>query len=89
MLLQAIVHGTVHGVGFRGFVWNKANYLGLKGFTMNLSDGTVKVIAEGSKEKLEHLAKELEKGPPLSFVEKVDFEWKDSVNEFKDFSIRN
>lgn len=86
--LEAIVKGTVQGVGYRGFAWNKANYLGLTGFTKNLVDGSVEVTAEGKKEKLEQLLKELEKGPPLSYIEKVDSSWSEAINEFKEFSIR-
>jgi acylphosphatase len=50
--LHAIVHGYVQGVGFRYITRDIASRLGVKGNVKNLSDGTVEIYAQGSKEKL-------------------------------------
>ena len=49
----AVVHGVVQGVGFRWFVQREASRLGLTGWTANLVDGTVEVVAEGPEVELE------------------------------------
>jgi len=61
MEMVAIVTGRVQGVGFRATAKEFAGRLSLPGFASNLPDGSVKIIAQGPKEKLEqliHLLKE-------------------------------
>jgi acylphosphatase len=50
--LTALVYGKVQRVGYRARVIQLANGMGLKGFVENLSDGRVRIIAEGDDEKL-------------------------------------
>ena len=50
--LTALVSGKVQRVGYRARVIQLANGLGLKGFVENLSDGRVRIIADGDDEKL-------------------------------------
>ncbi|MDQ1261925.1 MAG: hypothetical protein QG575_1106 [Euryarchaeota archaeon] len=52
MRLTAFVSGKVQRVGFRARVIQLANGLGLKGIIENLSDGRVRIIAEGDEEKI-------------------------------------
>lgn len=83
-----IVKGFVQGVGFRYFVYRRAIELGLNGYTENLFDGTVVVVAEGLKNSLEKLFQFLKIGPSHSYVEKVEAEYSDFLEEYKDFEIR-
>ena len=74
--LTANVKGRVQGVGFRYFVIREArNIGGIGGFAKNLPDGTVEVIAEGDRQKLEHLKDRIAQGPPASVVEGVSDTW--------------
>jgi acylphosphatase len=50
--LRAVVHGYVQGVGFRFFARREALMLGLRGYTRNLPDGSVEVVAEGQRQQL-------------------------------------
>lgn len=50
-----IVHGQVHGVGFRAWARSLALDLGLAGSVHNLTDGTVEVCAQGSRKTIEDL----------------------------------
>src|ERR1700722_18077424 len=47
--LTAWARGRVQGVGFRWWVRSQALELGLVGFAENLTDGRVKVVAEGPR----------------------------------------
>ncbi|TMD54260.1 MAG: acylphosphatase, partial [Chloroflexi bacterium] len=61
--LHAYVHGRVQGVGFRYFVAQKAQSLGLRGYVRNEYDGSVEVLAQGPRPALEHLLTYLRRGP--------------------------
>jgi len=50
--LTAFVSGKVQRVGYRARVIQLANGMGLKGIIENLSDGRVRIIAEGDEEKM-------------------------------------
>lgn len=51
--LTAYVSGRVQRVGYRAKVIQLANCLGITGIIENLSDGRVRIIAEGDEEKME------------------------------------
>jgi len=52
---------------------------------MNLSDGSVEVVAEGQEEMLYKLLEKIKQGPPAAVVEKVDYTFEPYKGEFKDF----
>lgn len=85
---ELIVEGRVQGVGFRDYVQRRASLLGLTGYVMNLKDGRVRVHAEGPREALEALQRDLEKGPPLSRVERVAARLVPATGRFAGFDIR-
>jgi acylphosphatase len=58
--LTAWVSGRVQGVGFRWWTRSQALRLSLVGSASNLADGRVEVVAEGSRDNCERLAKLLE-----------------------------
>ena len=66
-----VVTGRVQGVGFRWFVVREAESLGLTGWTRNLHDGRVEVLAQGEDEALDALAASLSEGPPAARVDGV------------------
>jgi acylphosphatase len=68
------VRGRVQGVGYRYFVLREAEQRNLTGFTRNLEDGGVEVVAEGSDESLRDLEARLREGPAFSQVESVEAE---------------
>lgn len=69
-----IVVGRVQGVGYRYFVLQQADALGVCGFARNRPDGSVEVVAEGSDDGLEQLAERLREGPAFSSVTGVERE---------------
>lgn len=62
------IEGRVQGVWFRESTRQQAVRLGIAGYAMNLPDGSVEVLACGSHEAVEELARWLRGGPPLARV---------------------
>jgi acylphosphatase len=69
---RIIVHGRVQGVGFRYFVQHMGTRLGLTGNVRNSPDSTVEIIVEGNPKKIVEFINEVEKGPSLARVQRVD-----------------
>ena len=69
--LDATVRGRVQGVGYRVFALREAMARGLDGSVANLGDGSVRVVAEGSRRDLESLLVILGEGPPAGWVDGV------------------
>ncbi len=67
-----IVHGRVQGVGFRYFVQHVGNRIGVVGDVRNCPDSTVEIVVQGSEKKIAEFVKQVEKGPALSRVERMD-----------------
>jgi acylphosphatase len=86
--LEAIVRGRVQGVGFRWFVVRDAERLGLTGWVANESDGSVRVVAEGSRTDLDHLAERLTVGPSGAHVIDVDLHWSEALGAERGFTVR-
>ncbi len=86
--LEAIVHGIVQGVNFRYYTRREAAQLGVVGYVRNRWDGTVEVVAEGDREKLEQLLRWLHRGPRSAVVEKVDVRWTEPMGKFTRFEVR-
>ena len=59
----ALVSGRVQGVGFRAWVGNVAEPLGLSGHAKNLPDGRFEVVAEGERAGVEKLLRLLDEEP--------------------------
>jgi acylphosphatase len=85
--LLAVVSGRVQGVFFRAFVLNICEALGLTGYVRNLDDGTVEVVAEGSRSQLEGLLGKLKQGPRSARVDAVTTVWSGYTGKFSGFSI--
>lgn len=86
--LHAVIYGMVQGVNFRIFVLRHARAMGLTGYVRNLSRGrVVEVVAEGEREKLEQLLRQLEVGPRLAKVKRVEVNWSEYSGGYSQFRI--
>ena len=72
MLFKIVVKGRVQGVGFRWSAASEAMNLGISGIVRNLSDGSVYIEAEGTRDQLELFTGWCRRGPRLSRVDSVD-----------------
>jgi acylphosphatase len=67
-----VVRGRVQGVGFRWFVEREAHMLGIAGWVRNNHDGSVEVLAQGTRDQLSGLHSRLREGPRAARVDEVD-----------------
>ena len=86
--LEALVRGRVQGVGFRWFVVREAERLGLQGWVANEADGSVRVVAEGGRSDLDHLAERLSVGPSGAHVVDVSLHWSSPLRADRGFTVR-
>ncbi len=54
--------GRVQGVGFRMYVRENASRLGIRGWVMNMSDGTVDMEVQGTSDKVDKLFEIIQAG---------------------------
>ncbi|MDX6768307.1 MAG: acylphosphatase [Elusimicrobiota bacterium] len=64
--------GRVQGVGYRWFVRQSAQSLGLGGWVRNREDGTVEAEVEGSAAALDELVARLKDGNPAARVDSIE-----------------
>lgn len=86
--IHITVRGTVQGVFFRHSTKALAEKLGLTGYASNLVDGSVDIVAEGAKEKLNELFRWAERGPEHATVLQCETKWEEATGEFSTFSIQ-
>ena len=67
-----VVRGRVQGVGFRWFVEREAHMLGIAGWVRNNHDGSVEVLAMGTRDQLIVLRGRLQHGPRAARVDEVE-----------------
>ena len=67
-----VVRGRVQGVGFRWFVEREAHVLGVSGWVRNNADGSVEVLAQGTRDQLLGLRSRLRHGPRAARVDDVE-----------------
>jgi acylphosphatase len=66
--MRLLVRGRVQGVGYRAWAEGQASRLGLDGWVRNRSDGSVEIVAHGTKEALAALEELCARGPAAAAV---------------------
>ncbi len=82
-----VVRGRVQGVGFRWFVEREAHMLGIAGWVRNNADGSVEVLAVGTRDQLLGLRSRLRRGPRAARVDDVQELEAKAVPELNTFRI--
>lgn len=85
--LKIRIEGLVQGVGFRYFTQRIAERYRIKGYVMNMPDGSVFIHAEGDENDLKNFLNEVSKGPSMAVVTNVKVEETRPEN-FTKFRIR-
>jgi acylphosphatase len=84
---RIVVHGRVQGVGFRYFVRNVGTRLGLTGNVSNLPDSTVEIVVEGNPKRIVEFIREVQKGPLLARVERLEIQDLPGVGSYSTFQL--
>lgn len=87
MRFEATVHGIVQGVFFRYNTRLRAEGLGVVGTVENRPDGTVRIVAEGPRERLDEFLAWLRVGPEAAVVDRVDVTWSEASGGYGAFRI--
>jgi acylphosphatase len=82
-----LVRGRVQGVGFRWFVEREAHILGVAGWVRNNHDGSVEVLAQGTRDQLSGLHSRLREGPRAARVDAVEAVEAEAVAGLSSFRI--
>ncbi len=82
-----VVRGRVQGVGFRWFVEREAHILGIAGWVRNNHDGSVEVLAQGTRDQLSALHSRLREGPRAARVDAVEVTEANPVAGLSSFRI--
>jgi acylphosphatase len=72
MQAHVVVRGRVQGVGFRWFVRETAERIGVAGWVRNRPDGSVEVAADGDDAAIQLLRSALARGPSGASVTSID-----------------
>ena len=76
-------------MGFRYFVVERAEALDLSGYVRNLIDGrAVEVVAEGARDSLESLLRDLQRGPRSARVTDIETHWGPYTGSFHEFEVK-
>jgi len=86
--LEAVVNGRVQGVNFRYYTEREARRLQITGWVANESDGSVRVVAEGTESQLAQMRQFLHQGSPAARVDSVSETWGEATGEFNGFRVR-
>ena len=81
------IEGRVQGVFFRASTQDHAQRLGVSGWVRNCSDGSVEVVAEGERAKIDNLIAWCRTGPRGAKVGDVQIRWEEFSGEFTDFRV--
>jgi acylphosphatase len=66
--VRVVINGRVQGVYYRDSCRREAQRLGVRGWVRNRSDGSVEVVAEGPRSKVDELLTWCRQGPPRAHV---------------------
>jgi acylphosphatase/uncharacterized protein YdcH (DUF465 family) len=82
------ITGRVQRVGYRRYVLDKAQELGVAGFIENLEDGSVRLFAQAEDEVLEQFLQAVRNPPPPAIVRSVEERPAKPDRKLKSFRIK-
>ena len=81
-----IFSGMVQGVGFRFTAQRYALGFGLKGWVKNLPNGSVEILIEGPKQRIEEFCRNIE-DDFQEYIDNKDIQYVPAEKRFEDFRI--
>ena len=83
----AIARGRVQRVGYREHVYNETFERDISGYVMNLKNGEVEIVAEGSEEDLREFINAINIIQRPIVVKSFTIRWEEATGEYADFEI--
>ncbi len=84
---RAVVSGMVQGVGFRYTTRRAAGGHEVTGYVRNLPDGTVEIVAEGTRNETKAFLDDVRR-EMSSYIDSLDVVWTDATGEYSGFFVR-
>jgi len=85
--VHVIIHGRVHGVGFRQFVKSNAVKHGVVGWVQNTDEKTVECMFQGEDKTVDQIVELCNIGPMLSDIKKVDVHVMEETFPYETFEV--
>ena len=85
--LVATARGRVQRVSYREHVYNEAFEWNISGYVMNLKNGEVEIVAEGSEEDLREFIDAINITQRPIVVRSFTVRWEEATGEYADFEI--
>ena len=79
---RLIISGRVQGVGYREWLVEKAQALGISGWVRNRLDGSVEALVAGDTAAVEELLRLCRRGPRMARVVSIEEELTDPPDYF-------
>lgn len=86
--VRIIISGFVQGVGFRYFLKQKADELGLAGWVRNTPEGDVEAIFEGEESAISQAIAASKEGPPFANIKDVLVKKEKAGGRLQGFTIK-
>ncbi|CCJ37016.1 acylphosphatases [Methanoculleus bourgensis MS2] len=83
----ATARGRVQRVGYREHVYNETFERNISGYVMNLKNGEVEIVAEGSEQDLRDFINEINIIRRPIAVKSFTIRWEEATGEYADFEI--
>ena len=83
----ATARGRVQRVGYREHVYNETFERNISGYVMNLKNGEVEIVAEGSEQDLRDFINEINIIRRPVAVKSFTIRWEEATGEYADFEI--
>lgn len=85
--VRVLVTGYVQGIGFRWFLYKKAQECGATGWVHNLEDGRLEAVFEGSRDQVETMISHSRSGPESAHVTDVQIFWEQPEGKWDELEI--
>jgi len=83
-----VLEGRVQGVGYRYFVWHKAEEFQISGWVRNTPEGKVEIEAEGETQNLAAFIDWIKIGPSRAIIRSFSISEIVPARNFTNFTIR-
>ncbi|NLA38220.1 MAG: acylphosphatase [Methanomicrobiales archaeon] len=83
----ATARGRIQRVGYREHVYNETFERNISGYVMNLKNGEVEIVAEGSEKDLQDLINKINIIRRPIAVKSFTVRWEEATGEYADFEI--